>query len=419
MMSGGRMNASASDDFPFGAMQPPPYVGFEHAGMLQAGGGGGGQRHQGAMMYDNFDFAAAAAAFGQFQDTPHHQMLALPPNGSGAGGLLPMAPPPMPGMQLQMPPMGMHGHGDVYPALGMVKREGGGAGDAGRIGLNLGRRTYFSPGDMMAVDRLLMRSRLGGVFGLGFGGAHHQPPRCQAEGCKADLSGAKHYHRRHKVCEYHAKASLVAAAGKQQRFCQQCSRFHVLTEFDEAKRSCRKRLAEHNRRRRKPASSSTTATSKDSAPPSKKHNAGAISSSYAADNNTALSAAKSTISSNTSAISCLQQHDQSKAAAAARPMTLTLGEPREKDDHQQQLNSAMQLHHHHQEQQHFITSLLQQNNNDGNGNSNILSCSSVCSSGLPSAGAANGEVSDQNNTSNHGGGGNNNNNMHLFEVDFM
>lgn len=30
------------------------------------------------------------------------------------------------------------------------------------------------------------------------------------------------------------------------------ARFHVLTEFDEAKRSCRKRLADHNRRRRKP-----------------------------------------------------------------------------------------------------------------------------------------------------------------------
>uniref|UniRef100_M8AIN0 Squamosa promoter-binding-like protein 10 n=1 Tax=Aegilops tauschii TaxID=37682 RepID=M8AIN0_AEGTA len=242
MMSGGRMNAAAGDDFPFAAMQQPPYVGFEHAGM---------------------------------------------------------------------------------------------------------------------------------------------PPRCQAEGCKADLSGAKHYHRRHKVCEYHAKASLVAAAGKQQRFCQQCSRFE--------------RHQVH--------------------PPSKKPNPGAISSSYAADNNN-LSATKSTISSNTSAISCLQQHDQSKAAAAAaRPMTLTLGEPREKDDHQH-LSNAMQLHHHHQEQQHFITSLLQQNNN-GNGNSNILSCSSVCSSGLPSAGAANGEVSDQNNNSNHGGGNNNNNNMHLFEVDFM
>jgi hypothetical protein len=138
-----------------------------------------------------------------------------------------MAPPPLPlPMPLQMPGMaGMPGD-HVYPALGMVKREGGadGAG-AGRIGLNLGRRTYFSPGDMLAVDRLLMRSRLGGVFGLGFGGVHHQPPRCQAEGCKADLSGAKHYHRRHKVCEYHAKASVVAAGGKQQRFCQQCSRY--------------------------------------------------------------------------------------------------------------------------------------------------------------------------------------------------
>lgn len=29
-------------------------------------------------------------------------------------------------------------------------------------------------------------------------------------------------------------------------------RFHLLSEFDEGKRSCRKRLADHNRRRRKP-----------------------------------------------------------------------------------------------------------------------------------------------------------------------
>ncbi|VAI92735.1 unnamed protein product [Triticum turgidum subsp. durum] len=317
-----------------------------------------------------------------------------------------MAPPTMPRMQLQMPPMAMHGQGDVYPAPGMVKREGGGAGDAGRIGLNLGHRTYFSPGDMLAVDRMLMRSRLGGVFGLGFGRAHHQAPRCQVEDCKADLSGAKHYHRRHKVCEYHAKAALVSAAGKQQRFCQQCSRFHMLTEFDEAKRSCRRRLAEHNRRRRKPAPGSTAALSKDSAPPSKKPNAGAISSSYTADNNT-LSTTKSTISSNTSAISCLQQ-SQAREVASTRPTTLTLGAPLEEDDEQQQIRNAMQLHHH-QEQQHFITSLLHNNIN----NSNILSCSSVSSSTMPSAAvAANGEVSDQNND-------NANNSMHMFEVDFM
>jgi hypothetical protein len=40
-------------------------------------------------------------------------------------------------------------------------------------------------------------------------------------------------------------------------------RFHVLAEFDEAKRSCRKRLTEHNRRRRKPIS----AQGKDLSPP--------------------------------------------------------------------------------------------------------------------------------------------------------
>lgn len=37
-------------------------------------------------------------------------------------------------------------------------------------------------------------------------------------------------------------------------------RFHVLAEFDEAKRSCRKRLADHNRRRRKPQLPTTTTT---------------------------------------------------------------------------------------------------------------------------------------------------------------
>ncbi|XP_022748930.1 squamosa promoter-binding protein 1-like [Durio zibethinus] len=76
---------------------------------------------------------------------------------------------------------------------------------------------------------------------------------CQAEKCTADLSDAKQYHRRHKVCEHHSKAQVVLVAGIRQRLCQQCSRFHELSEFDEAKRSCRKRLAGHNERRRKNA----------------------------------------------------------------------------------------------------------------------------------------------------------------------
>ncbi|KAK7327857.1 hypothetical protein VNO77_21950 [Canavalia gladiata] len=80
------------------------------------------------------------------------------------------------------------------------------------------------------------------------------PPSCQVDGCNADLSDAKSYHRRHKVCEYHAKAPAVLIGEQHQRFCQQCSRFHELSEFDDSKRSCRKRLAGHNERRRKNAS---------------------------------------------------------------------------------------------------------------------------------------------------------------------
>ncbi|KAI6692857.1 hypothetical protein NL676_020567 [Syzygium grande] len=76
-------------------------------------------------------------------------------------------------------------------------------------------------------------------------------PACQVEGCRADLSSSKDYHRRHKVCEMHSKASEALVGHVMQRFCQQCSRFHVLQEFDEGKRSCRRRLAGHNRRRRK------------------------------------------------------------------------------------------------------------------------------------------------------------------------
>jgi hypothetical protein len=52
-------------------------------------------------------------------------------------------------------------------------------------------------------------------------------------------------------------------------------RFHVLAEFDEAKRSCRKRLTEHNRRRRKP----TGEQGKDAPPPTKKPD----TSSYSGD----------------------------------------------------------------------------------------------------------------------------------------
>jgi len=51
-----------------------------------------------------------------------------------------------------------------------------------------------------------------------------QHPSCQVEGCGLDLSSAKDYHRKHRVCEAHSKSPKVLIAGLERRFCQQCSR---------------------------------------------------------------------------------------------------------------------------------------------------------------------------------------------------
>lgn len=48
--------------------------------------------------------------------------------------------------------------------------------------------------------------------------------RCQVEGCGVDLSGAKAYYCKHRVCGPHSKAPRVVVGGIEQRFCQQCSR---------------------------------------------------------------------------------------------------------------------------------------------------------------------------------------------------
>ncbi|RWW13911.1 hypothetical protein BHE74_00051944 [Ensete ventricosum] len=53
---------------------------------------------------------------------------------------------------------------------------------------------------------------------------HMQSSYCQVEGCNVDLTSAKDYHRKHKVCECHSKSSKVIVAGQERRFCQQCSR---------------------------------------------------------------------------------------------------------------------------------------------------------------------------------------------------
>ncbi|KAL8514476.1 hypothetical protein ACS0TY_013550 [Phlomoides rotata] len=119
-----------------------------------------------------------------------------------------------------------------------------------RLKLGGGYLAVSNGGSMNLVEepQLLSRSNKRARSGSP-GAANH--PMCQVDDCKEDLSTAKDYHRRHKVCEVHSKSSKALVGKQMQRFCQQCSRFHPLSEFDAGKRSCRRRLAGHNRRRRK------------------------------------------------------------------------------------------------------------------------------------------------------------------------
>lgn len=97
------------------------------------------------------------------------------------------------------------------------------------LSLKLGKRTYFEdvcggqsvkslPSDTSAVTPPPASVKKAKAA------PSTQKSYCQVEGCKVDLSSAKEYHRKHRVCEPHSKAPKVIVAGLERRFCQQCSR---------------------------------------------------------------------------------------------------------------------------------------------------------------------------------------------------
>ncbi|KAL6213649.1 hypothetical protein ACLB2K_013096 [Fragaria x ananassa] len=101
--------------------------------------------------------------------------------------------------------------------------------------LKLGKRHYFEDAAPPLLDHHhrhvagfpLAMKRGKNLYGAGGGGGAStsslKVPWCQVEGCQVSLVSAKEYHRRHKVCEMHSKASKVVVLGLEQRFCQQCS----------------------------------------------------------------------------------------------------------------------------------------------------------------------------------------------------
>lgn len=124
------------------------------------------------------------------------------------------------------------------------------------LGLKLGKRMYFEDISAGGNGKNSSFPAVCGSYSTSAKRSRSNPQTtqaalCQVEGCGLDLSSAKDYHRKHRVCENHSKSPKVIVGGLERRFCQQCSRFHGLSDFDEKKRSCRRRLSDHNARRRK------------------------------------------------------------------------------------------------------------------------------------------------------------------------
>ncbi|GAB4818529.1 hypothetical protein N2152v2_005575 [Parachlorella kessleri] len=68
--------------------------------------------------------------------------------------------------------------------------------------------------------------------------------------------------QRYKICPEHVQMHSMLRDGVPHRFCQQCGRFQPLTEFDEDRRTCRRKLERHNARRRKKTGTRRTGTAK-------------------------------------------------------------------------------------------------------------------------------------------------------------
>jgi len=81
-------------------------------------------------------------------------------------------------------------------------------------------------------------------------GQHGDARACQVKGCTSNLKTESLKHQRLRICAEHEKAMTVHVNGAASRFCQQCTKFHAIDNFDGNNRGCRKRLQKHNERRK-------------------------------------------------------------------------------------------------------------------------------------------------------------------------
>ncbi|GLI68119.1 hypothetical protein VaNZ11_012457 [Volvox africanus] len=106
-----------------------------------------------------------------------------------------------------------------------------------------GRQAHLKEHQQSPQERATMKSTRIGIKPT-------KEERCQVDGCMADLSGLRPYFRRYHVCETHIRSQVVSIKNHKVRFCDQCSTFHPISQFDGGRRTCRQKL-EHNRQRRR------------------------------------------------------------------------------------------------------------------------------------------------------------------------
>jgi hypothetical protein len=114
--------------------------------------------------------------------------------------------------------LGIRNEGEKKRRVIVLEDESGLNEEAGSLSLKLGGVR----GDDVPAQITSWEGTNGKKSRVAGGGASRAV--CQVEDCGADLSSAKDYHRRHKVCEMHSKASKALVGNAMQRFCQQCSR---------------------------------------------------------------------------------------------------------------------------------------------------------------------------------------------------
>ncbi|GLI68611.1 hypothetical protein VaNZ11_013084 [Volvox africanus] len=106
-------------------------------------------------------------------------------------------------------------------------------------GITLTARKSGTDANVPTIDRYYIKGRGAAISGTN---GTASSSSCRVPGCISDLSRDLAYFRKYRICREHLKSPVLLVEGVPSRFCQQCSRFHHVKEFDGPQRTCRAML---------------------------------------------------------------------------------------------------------------------------------------------------------------------------------